>query len=72
MAWWETTVQHDRPEDCAGPAAVSPVRVTQPARLVLGGLAVQGTPDILVCRSCGQELRVLAQALKERGPLRVD
>lgn len=72
MAWWETTVQHYQPEECAEPAAVRPVRVTQPARLALGGLAVQGQPDILSCRSCGQELRVLAQELKERGPLRVD
>jgi hypothetical protein len=67
MAWWETTVQHYQPEECAEPAAVRPVRVTQPARLALGGMAVLGRADVLSCRSCGRDLQVLAQELKDNG-----
>jgi hypothetical protein len=70
VACWESLVRHDdvasgAPAVCVDLVRRGNLRVTQPARVILGGSAVLGHPDQVTCRGCGGELRVLLQELRD-------
>lgn len=65
VAVWERTLRHDD-LPCPAPAGTAGVVFTEPAKLVLGGLAVMGGPTPVICRGCGGELMQVGSAeLKE-------
>lgn len=73
VAHWEMVVRHDQPdhgvplETCGRLIVAGNVRLTQPARTVIGGLAVLGQLQQVVCIGCGRELRIVSCELKDNG-----
>lgn len=69
-------VRHDDPAApnprCSELVRRGDVRVTQPARVVLGGLATLGRALPVVCLGCGAELRVVSWQLLGDQPPRAD
>jgi hypothetical protein len=72
VAHWEMVVRHDEPATVGSSKPVcqemvrrGEMRVTQPARLVLGGLATLGHLQQVVCTGCGSDLMIVRVTLRD-------